>query len=98
MRTKQSIARHLTWDSYQDLSNPYTQLKFKKAFQEIWSHNEYCAYTVYTKNAILRHIPIANILMSKLMSPLILIKKYKIKNKTRNLIKKIYLRSFQRKI
>ncbi|ANV83289.1 hypothetical protein AWQ21_02170 [Picosynechococcus sp. PCC 7003] len=46
---KNSQAKHLTWDSYQDLSHPYTKFKIKKTFTETWNHQLYSGYTIFTK-------------------------------------------------
>ncbi|WP_348810485.1 hypothetical protein [Flavobacterium maritimum] len=40
-RTKNSKALHLTWDSYNDMSHPYTIEKLKKTFYRTWNHKDY---------------------------------------------------------
>lgn len=35
-RTRKSAVTHLTWDLYNDASNPYTQMKQRTAFDDIW--------------------------------------------------------------
>ena len=44
-RTKLSTAKHLTWDLYQDLNHPYTQLKLSKKLSEHWNHSDFCSYS-----------------------------------------------------
>jgi hypothetical protein len=46
-RTKQSAARHLTWDSYQKLEHPYTRIRRSKPFDNTWNHDRYCSYYAY---------------------------------------------------
>ena len=48
-RTKINQARHLTWDSYNNLGHPYTKNKISKKFEETWDHELYSPYKVYTK-------------------------------------------------
>jgi hypothetical protein len=50
-RTKHSQAIHLTWDRYQDMNNAYTQLKLAQPLEDIWKHNRYCSYQVFSKHA-----------------------------------------------
>jgi hypothetical protein len=56
-RTKNNKAIHITWDRYNDLNHPYTQLKLSKTLQETWFHNEYSSYELHTNTSIIRHIP-----------------------------------------
>lgn len=51
---KESKAKHLTWDSYQDLNHPYTQLKLSKNLTQTWKHDNYSSYTVYCKDKTLK--------------------------------------------
>ena len=48
-RTKINQARHLTWDSYNDLGHPYTKIKISKKFEETWNHELYSPFKVYMK-------------------------------------------------
>jgi hypothetical protein len=51
VRTKHSLAIHLTWDRYNDLEHPYTQLKLSKSLEDTWMHNQYCSYQIYSKES-----------------------------------------------
>lgn len=62
VRTKKSVARHLTWDSYHDLEHPYTKLKLSKSYEQTWAHNSYSSYHVLTKNSVSKHVPLEKII------------------------------------
>lgn len=43
-RTKNTKAKHLTWDYYQDLNHPYTK---EKMLPPPWNDKDSCKYTIY---------------------------------------------------
>jgi hypothetical protein len=62
VRTKKSLARHLTWDLYHDPGHPYSKLKGKKSYEQTWVHNSYCSYQIYTKYSFSKYYPLKKIL------------------------------------
>lgn len=54
-KTKKHLAKHLTWDIYNDLQHSYTKLKTSKTLEQIWNHNLYSPFEVYTKNSIQKY-------------------------------------------
>ncbi|MGH1276959.1 hypothetical protein ACQVWA_26795 [Bacillus cereus] len=53
-RTKNSECIHLTWDIYSDKNHPYHKWKSQHSFQDLWYHNNYCSFEVFTKDSLLR--------------------------------------------
>jgi hypothetical protein len=62
VRTRVHVARHLTWDRYRDLSDPYTQLKTGKSFRQTWYHDRYCGFRIYSSDGVKRRVPVRKIL------------------------------------
>jgi hypothetical protein len=48
-RTKDSLARHLTWDLYAQPDHPYREMKTSKSLDEHWRHDRYCGFTAVGK-------------------------------------------------
>lgn len=49
VRTKETQAYHLTWDTYSQLDHPYTIWKTAQTYDSVWSHKKYCKYTLIEK-------------------------------------------------
>ncbi len=52
--TKFNKGLHLTWDIYNDISHPYTQMKLKQGYNSTWLHFNYCFFTKYNKDGTKR--------------------------------------------
>lgn len=48
-RTKKSLAKHLTWDSYADPEHPYIKWRSKFTNDELWKHDKHCGFTLFNK-------------------------------------------------
>lgn len=56
-RTKKAKAHHITWDLYMDLNHEYTRLKTSATYDELWTNNNVCGFTVYEKDKVTHHEP-----------------------------------------
>jgi hypothetical protein len=62
VRTKQTVAYHLTWDRYSNLNDPYTKMKTTVGLRKLFHHHRYCSFELHTREGVSRHFPLAKYL------------------------------------
>ncbi|MCB0255129.1 MAG: hypothetical protein KDI55_15510 [Anaerolineae bacterium] len=66
--TKRSQARHLTWDTYHDVDNPYTKIKQMQPLEKLWQHHRYSGFTLFQLDSKTRHVPMSKIIAGHVMA------------------------------